>query len=182
MAIDPPYRLDPFRNIINVHWNVEGETTTGGGTGRDQLLIHVMLMGSHWSSGYYNNNNYDIYFAYIPPAFFTIVGMSEYTNIANYSLTNPQNFATAWAASAATGLNFAATWESHANGTNEILESWGPYGIDLGGVTATTQDTDPADRITYRAVALSDIAPGYVGGDSTYSGWLDGYLVLEADI
>src|SRR5512139_2127022 len=23
MAIDPPYRLDPFRNIINIHWREE---------------------------------------------------------------------------------------------------------------------------------------------------------------
>lgn len=33
MAIDPPYRLDPFRNIVNVHWP---ETVTGPG---EQIFI-----------------------------------------------------------------------------------------------------------------------------------------------
>lgn len=41
MAIDPPYRLDPFRNIVNVHWETptepcegeEGEACTNGGYG-----------------------------------------------------------------------------------------------------------------------------------------------------
>lgn len=42
MAIDPPYRLDPFQNIVNVHWESTGELAAwiicfSSGTGYHKL-------------------------------------------------------------------------------------------------------------------------------------------------
>lgn len=42
MAIDPPYRFDPWQNLVNVHWH---ETATGEGSGPTNTWVgyHIMI-------------------------------------------------------------------------------------------------------------------------------------------
>lgn len=57
MAIDPPYRLDPFRNLINIQWRKEEETTSG--TGVLKAYVNITLStDTYWLNYDIPNNIY----------------------------------------------------------------------------------------------------------------------------
>lgn len=180
MAIDPPYRLDPFRSIINIHWREEEPTSTGGGKAR--RILGWNLMGTHWPNGYNGNYIYDIYQGTSLSGLggWVLSGVSVYSNIGNHTVIDRSSFATVWVSNASSGLFFAGNWQIY-NIEGGVVENIGTYGIDLSAATLTYDDhVDPPTVL--HAIELENVINlAFKTGDVSYSGWLDCDVIFEED-
>lgn len=75
MAIDPPYRLDPLQNVVNVKWSAVAEGVHGWRPISDQ---HLYDLGGRDTGIPFLITHPDFAFPNGPPEGFTLVHFDEF--------------------------------------------------------------------------------------------------------